>query len=214
MMLKSRGFRSLAGLAVMLPILQGCGGKPWDAEGSLRRYQSETQTVTERNGYSVSTFICTPEYMAISKLRSSPGISARQVDSVAGMYASTLFISLELAPVEGEEPTQTGSSDALNAALAKGQSAFVRRLETFRSGMGRICYLELPTGEKVFPVNSMLDRGWGIRKDTRFLFAFPKEWNGKKIPILASHFVMGDIGMTLGTIRHQIKKPGTLKAKV
>lgn len=204
-----------ATLKLILPalLIYGCRSEIRDTDAYLKAYREASKTVTTLGEYSLTSMLATPEYLAGARLRDHSKGDQAAFDSLRLIYQGSLFVAFSIISVsKGESPgTHT---DVVGAELANGRNAFAEKLNQMQNGMQTLCYLELRDGSKVHPSTYSFDRGWGLRNDVNFLFAFPKVWNGKDIDPSGVRFVIQDFGLNLGNVRHALKTPFGTKLKV
>jgi hypothetical protein len=200
--------RRLLALASFFGILSfpGCRWKSQDPEAFIREYRSSLEVSTIRGDYRFTTFFASPEYLAAIRNRNGQDTMQGKEKSRAADSNPAYYMSLSIRaahPMPGSEISQ----DLLNSTVLSGRAEFSQRLRQLETGLQSRCYLELPDGTRIFPSVYYFDRNWGLRDSDDFLFVFPKIWNGKSVPISYAKFVVGEFGLSLGNIVHEIKVP-------
>ena len=194
-------------------LLSGCRLEIRDPQTFLTAYRKAAETASTAGNYTMSSMLATPEYLAGARFRGESAPSKAVFDSLRQLYQGSLYLAFSVAPLsEGASPG--AHTDVVGEELSKGRSAFAEGLNMMQNGLSQLCYLELSDGSKVFPSTYSFDRGWGLRKDVNFLFAFPKTWNGKAVDPAKARFVIQDFGLNIGNIRHAIKSPPRMNLKV
>lgn len=179
----------------------------------MSAYRRAAETASTRGNYSFSSMVATPEYLAEARLRSDSAGSGAVLDSMEAVYRGAFYVTLRIVPM-GQDDLPGARTDVLGEVLAGGRSAFAGRLDRLQNGMDQVCHLELSDGSTVPPSAYSLDRGWGLRNDVNFLFAFPKRWNEKDLDPVGAWFVIHEFGLNIGNIRHALKATPRMRLKV
>lgn len=154
-------------------------------------------------------FECAAMYMNADYLHAVAAISGNKVSPEEQASEGEYFKVSFRAPLSNTEENQASSP----------MSAFQSKIPPkvfllMQFGISRYAYLENEAGQKIPAVGSHFEKGFGTAPQQSLVFAFPNEFNSKKIDVSRCEFVLEEFGLNTGSIRFPIQFPQRLKLKV